>query len=195
MIAIIPGHSSDSPGYCVAGHREYDVMLELADRLDGALDDRGCEHVVLHRPTAGTYTSRMQRLADEVGAWGADLVVELHWDSRTPEHPWWSGAQAVHWPGAEEARRIGARLASACAAAVGIRDAGTLEQRRSWALTEWVGGRAAPAGPELLILSRTSCPAIILECCNAQRDADRIQLLEALHCGLAGALADALVVR
>ncbi|MEJ5945800.1 N-acetylmuramoyl-L-alanine amidase [Pseudokineococcus basanitobsidens] len=81
VVLVHPAHGGDDPGALGHGLREADVVLDLAQRLEGRLAASGTA-VVLSR--GATQEPSAEDAADLADAVGADVVLALHCDALTP---------------------------------------------------------------------------------------------------------------
>lgn len=197
-VAIVVGHARDKQNITSAdGTTEWAMARELADQLLVRLEELGLSAKAYERDTRQiTYRTRMRGLVRRINYDEPRGVVALHWDSRTKEHAWYSGTQALYWPHSVPGRALAKVVSKSAAKSASLPNRGAVAQGRSWSTYERDElGVPRPTGPLLYILGETHAPATLLEVCNAHRPADAIQLLEALAAGtlarhLAHALAD-----
>ncbi|MEJ5914619.1 N-acetylmuramoyl-L-alanine amidase [Pseudokineococcus sp. 1T1Z-3] len=81
VVLVHPAHGGEDPGAIGHGLREADVVLDLAQRLEGRLAAAGTT-VVLSRGAAQEPTA--EQCADLAEAVAADVVLALHCDAVTP---------------------------------------------------------------------------------------------------------------
>lgn len=174
-VAIVIGHSKASKGAGnTRGVQEWTWNRTLAGQLLAELGE-DVARVFTRRP--GPYNSAVPALAKQINAWGADLVVSLHFNASTNAAA--HGCCALHWPGSYGGRTWARGLSEAASRAIGNRDRGPVEQRESW------------SGLQLWILSETRAPAVILESYFGTNARDTDLADAALASGrLARALAD-----
>jgi N-acetylmuramoyl-L-alanine amidase len=180
-VAVIVGHDRERQGARgVDGITEHAWNSGLADDLVCRLAHLGVLARRFDRQP-GPVIERWADCAADVGAWGATLAIELHFDAAPPPHAGqWRGSTGLHWPGSPGGASWAARLSRASAQAIGTRDRGARPQSHSH------------SGVELVILRRTRCPAVILETHYGDNQADRDGANAALRSGaLAVALAQA----
>jgi N-acetylmuramoyl-L-alanine amidase len=78
-IAIVVGHNSKAQGAVrvTDGRTEFDWNCELASLID----DHGDNVRIFKREKGGGYSAEIDRVYAQVDAWGADLSIELHFNS------------------------------------------------------------------------------------------------------------------
>jgi N-acetylmuramoyl-L-alanine amidase len=145
VVVIDPGHGGRDTGAVGGGLTEADVVLDLAQRLEGRLAASGVTAVLTRGHDQSPSTEERVRLADEVGA---DVLISLHCDSGG--NGGGQGVACFYWGDARIGTRspIGAHLAD-------------LVQREVVARTDLVDCRTHARTWELLRLSRM--PAVRIE--------------------------------
>lgn len=79
-IAIVVGHNSKAQGALrvLDGRTEFDWNSELAELIK----DHAPKHVkVFHRQLGGGYSAEIDRVYNACDQWGADVTIELHFNS------------------------------------------------------------------------------------------------------------------
>lgn len=175
-LAIVIGHSRRSQGaVAVSGVQEWRWNATLAGQIQALAIQAGIDAATFER-RAGPYNSTVPALARAINAWGADLVISLHFDSST--NPAAHGTSVLHWPGSKRSAGWAAALAASISRALGTRNRGAIAQGQSW------------SGAQLWILSDTRCPAVIIESHFGSNAADHTLANAGLQ---SGALAAAIV--
>ena len=157
VVVVDPGHGGLDPGAQGHGLAEADVVLDLAQRLQGRLSASGVTAVLTRGAAQDPTDVERAGLADEVHA---DVFVSLHCD-RSPGSG--QGVACFYWGG----HRHGGR------SAVGERLAG-LVQREVLARTDLVDCRVHPRTWDLLRLTRMPAVRVELGYLTHLRDARRL---------------------
>ncbi len=160
-VVLDPGHGGDDPGAVAHGVVEAEVVLDLAQRIEGRLRAHGVN--VIYTRTAHTVAGDDVQRADFANSCDADIVLSLHCDSA--EHPRASGF-ATFFYGQERFgawSAIGEQLADLIlregVARTGLADCRT--HARSWAL-----------------LQHTRMPAVRIEAGYVSHPADAARLAD-----------------
>ena len=178
-LAIVVGHTPQTGGAVAAdGSTEYELMSGFADLLLAHVAGTAQTKVYRHG-YAGSYWRTVHPTIKAINDWGADLMIELHFNSVGREHPGYHQGGCIHYgngdTGAESAK--GRAWGSALAGAVEVLDVeswGSKPMDRSWNAPpnrpprRSSIGRLLPNGPELYMLTRTRCPAILMEAFNGR---------------------------
>jgi N-acetylmuramoyl-L-alanine amidase len=170
-VAVDVGHVLSDPGARSArGRSEFEFNRELADRLAGALEQRGLAVAKIN--FAGTIDGLAARPAQ---ARGSDFFISIHHDSIEETY-----LKTWRWKGEEETytdlkrgyglfvSRQSPELATSlrCASAIGSQ-----LRRAGFVPTPWHGRKHQPADAEngvwyydhLVVLHRTTLPAVLFE--------------------------------
>lgn len=171
-VYVANGHSPRHPGARGAsGRHEYPTLEPVRDAAVRVLRDLGIDATPWGRGTS------LRTMIQRINADLPDLMVEIHWDSLTPDHPLARSAYCLHWPGSPLGEHAARHIAAACADVLGIDDGG------------------ARASERLDLIRLTRCPAVIVECHNglaADIHADALDRLEELGEAIGHAIATAL---
>lgn len=201
-VAVVVGHCRDTPGdYGLLEQNErsvseYDFNLRLAKELCfGLVDVDFTRNLFVRTASSGPIPSD-RYLIHEIREFNPQLIVELHFNTLSKRHfkpeKWqWRACSAVHAPNDDISARLGEHIVEPIADLLNL-DAKVHQQARSWSqVTKNKAGNWCPDGPELAILTRVDCPAILLEH-HVGNDVDiHARALAALKNGtLARALAD-----
>jgi len=144
VVVIDPGHGGDDRGVSGNGLNEADIVMDLAQRLEGRLSALGVTAVLTRGAGQNPTAQERADLAEEVHG---EVFLSLHCDATT--HGEGRGVATFFWgrPGGQ-------------AAAVGQRLAG-LVQRELVARTDLLDCRSHPRSD--LLLRATSMPAVRVE--------------------------------
>ena len=185
-VAVDVGHVLSDPGAESArGRSEFAFNRELAGRLVGALARRGL--AVAEINFAGDITSLAARPAQ---AKGSDFFISIHHDSVSEAYllPWvWEGVERSH---TEVKRGYGLFVSQRnpdpatslrCASAIGSQ-----LRRAGFVPTAWHAHNHLPADAEngvwyydnLLVLSRTTLPAVLFEAGVIKHRDEELELLD-----------------
>lgn len=213
-VALIIGHDEIRPGArasralpsgrVVPGQTEYAGNFELCQRIASDLDRFGHQaQVYRHTPRdlAGrvvelrpdepprntSYHQTVMPTIQAVNEWGADCVLELHWNA-VPERNSegltmrdWSTTFAFHWPGSVNGERLGFAVSRAISQVLRTTDRGSVPRRASW------------AGATFHVLRSTRAPAILVESHNGANPTHHNRFIEAMASGeLPEAIAEAI---
>lgn len=155
-IAIVPGHDvvqqgARNPKYPAWGENTYAHRVVPHVRVPG--------HVVrvFLRPPDVSYADALAELTGAVNEWGADVAVEVHFNSipdanRTSPH--FRGTFGIHHPRSERGQDLARVLGKAVASILGTRSCWPMAMDTSH------------GGLPLYFLQKTCCPACILETHN-----------------------------
>jgi len=128
-VAIVVGHHPMSRGaQATDGAHEYDMNLVLAHQIVSTMCPTIEARKFVH--TAGGRASQvLGQTVDELNDWGADVVVELHWNAAVDANGnratfFWTASHSVIFKGSDKARELGFLLSTACAGALGTDDMG-----------------------------------------------------------------------
>ncbi|MFP5346951.1 MAG: N-acetylmuramoyl-L-alanine amidase [Actinomycetes bacterium] len=157
VVVLDPGHGGEDPGACGYGLREADLVLDLAQRLEGRLAASGVTAVLTRGSDQNPDDRERARLASEVDA---DVFISLHCDSTGGEG---QGVASFYWgrPDGRHASVVGRKLAG-------------LVQREILARTDLVDCRVHPRGDELLRLTRMPAVRVELGYLSHAGDAKRL---------------------
>lgn len=130
-VAVVIGHHPDAPGAVMdvgdESVSEYEFWKPFARELVLTIRQRGVEAVVVERPNHDPD----QALADRVSGTGADLAIELHFNSAS-RTAW--GTEMIHYPGSVDGNRLARTLQENVTSALGTKDRGLLQRR--WPFVE-----------------------------------------------------------
>ncbi len=168
LIALDAGHGGSDPGAVYNGRLEKDDNLRLAMAVGDILRNNGVD--VVYTRTDDVYETPYQK-ATEANEAGADYFVSFHRNSgENPNTA--AGSQVLIYSGGGEKERL-ARNIQNNLVQQGFRDLGIVER------------------PNLVVLKRTSMPAVLLEtgfinndADNARFDADFDQIANAIAAGI-----------
>lgn len=112
-IALIPGHNWQAKGAVAVANvipdREYPWACGILQRMADRLDALGHEHkIIIREPKHGGYGQQMEKVAQEVNKWGADLAYELHFNASN--HPSACGSEVLYWHTSMQGRASAIRL-------------------------------------------------------------------------------------
>jgi len=150
-IAIAVGHSrsGDKGAISVGGMSEWDYNVKLAALVQDWIvgNSSGVSAKVISDYAGESYSSAMSDAADQIKAFGADVAVELHFNSASASA---QGFEHLYWSTSQEGKRLASLLVD--------------EQAKAF---PWQSNRGAKpktgsdrgAG----FLSKTHCPAAICE--------------------------------
>lgn len=180
MIIIVPGHNPESRGAIgIGGVTENEVMTHLArEFVAGAnqveqLRALGLQHPVFEArfrtPNPKGYRQEMLNLVESLPV-EVEAYIELHFDSVSAARPP-SGPCALHHPGSPRGEALARKLITAAGAALSLEPRYIRGETRSW------------AGAELIGLTKTKCPAVILELCMGTNPHDMARLFWAMARG------------
>jgi len=147
MIAIVIGHRLSSQGAVNARHvTEYRWNTTLAADVHAALACYGIESQVVTRPNHGGGYSEQ---AEQLNAMGVDGIVELHFNSLRGSSA--TGTETLCHPNSQQGHALATAIQAQMVAVLGLADRGVKSTTTNG------------AGVELLTLTRTKAPAVIVE--------------------------------
>ncbi|SDQ23348.1 N-acetylmuramoyl-L-alanine amidase [Quadrisphaera sp. DSM 44207] len=166
VVVVDPGHGGPDPGAVAGGLVEADVVLDLAQRLEGRLAASGVTAVLTRGAEQGPDALARVRLAEEVGA---ELFLSLHCDTAAPLADAASpgggghGVATSYWgqEGTGVRSPVGARLAD-------------LLQRELVARTGMTDLRTHPRGFDVLRLTRVPAVRVDIGYLSDPLDAARL---------------------
>ncbi len=170
LVAIDAGHGGENPGARYNGRQEKDDVLALALEVGRRLEESGVE--VYYTRTADVYESPYQK-AMEGNESGADYFVSIHRNS-SPYPNQYTGVETLVFNRYSEAARLAYNI-NAQLEEVGFINLGVNER------------------PNLVVLNRTSLPAVLVEVGFINTDADNIIFDERFY-ETAQAIADGILV-
>lgn len=171
LIAIDAGHGGSDRGVCHDPLVEKDINLEMAFRVQAAVEALGAETVLTR--TDDRYIPLEDRAA-AANAAGADLLISLH-VNRMPGHPECRGGQVFYLPGSERGRAL----------------ARAIQEALLW--VDPANHRQALSG-NYRVLREARMPAVIVEIAFMTNARDRAWLeLETFRDRVAGAVARGIV--
>jgi len=182
-LAIVVGHSHDSPGaHNVDGVSERVWIEPLACDLAHELTALGIDVEVFYRSdNEPGYRAKMRDLTKRINRASPVAVLSLHFNAVGDPGPSDTGVITMHYPGSKHGSMLAHRLGPCAARAIRSPFRRILTQTSSW------------AGSPLYILTKTRAPACILEVYFGTDAEDTRRATEARDAGrLAVALASEL---
>lgn len=148
-VAVCIGHSrsGDAGVAAVDGTSEWNFNAPIGAQLVRMLNDAGCVAKLFDSYDGSSYAASMSWLAGQIQAFGADIAIELHFNSFNGSA---QGYEYLHWHTSSN----GGRLAMAF-----------LKEHKARHPSRVSRGIKARDGDDrgALFLNKTHCPAIILE--------------------------------
>lgn len=146
-LAIVVGHNSVSQGAVRSdtGVTEFvwnsDLAMMIEDEAEFMPD---LQVQTFYRQPGGGYQREIERVYDEVDAWGADVSIELHFNSFGD--PSARGTETLS-SGTPMSMRLAVEVQAAMVGALGLRDRGVVTRRTGRGAESLISGRA----PAILI--------------------------------------------
>lgn len=154
-VALCVGHSRkirgrvDGGAVSVDGVSEFDFNSELAGLIQEKLMRAGINSAIFDAYHGSGYTAAMTDLAAQVKKYGADIVVELHFNSS--DDPKSNGYEYLHWHNSKNGTRL---------ATIFLSEHGRyFPKSRARGLVNISSEKQRGGG----FLKRTHCPAVVLE--------------------------------
>lgn len=145
-VAVVVGHRESVQGAKdVREIREWEFHSVTAEHVSEQLRTLHIDHDIAFRPDVPDGYSK---LADNLNDGGFDLIVELHFNGGVPKA---RGTETLCYPGSERGRVLAEAIQRRMVTCLELRDRGVKEQKTN------------DRGKELLTLTRTRAPAVILE--------------------------------
>lgn len=120
-LAVVVGHNSKSPGASAVspiGQSEFDFNNTVADSMVAEASHYNLQVKRFNRVASGSYSSEIADVYALVKEWGADVAVELHFNSLNGES---TGTEVLHAVNAVRSRSLALKLVGTISDVLGLK--------------------------------------------------------------------------